>query len=95
MGYAFSTWVPFSSPPHSVLSTLPPLTLSHPLSTQEYAEQLVAFGLVGEAMGLYERLELWDSLIACMQVRRARVCVNVRILSSCACRWSREEGLGA
>ncbi|KAL2644533.1 hypothetical protein R1flu_012120 [Riccia fluitans] len=39
-----------------------------PLSTtllKEYAEMMVSFGLIGEALKLFEDLEMWNSLIDC------------------------------
>lgn len=32
---------------------------------REQAELMVSFGLVGEAMGVFEELELWNNLIDC------------------------------
>jgi hypothetical protein len=32
---------------------------------REYAEMMVSCGLVGEAMHIFEELELWDNLIDC------------------------------
>ena len=35
---------------------------------REHGEQLVGMGLVGEALGIFERLELWDNLLVCYQL---------------------------
>ena len=35
---------------------------------KEYGEQLVACGLVGAAMEIFERLELWDNLLICYRL---------------------------
>lgn len=36
-----------------------------PALRKELGEQLLAAGLVGGALGLFEELELWDALILC------------------------------
>jgi len=56
-----------------------------PLAVQlrkELGELLVALGLVGAALQLFEALELWDNLIVCYQLLDKRVQVRV-----CARRW--------
>lgn len=40
-------------------------TLKGPWCCREYAELMVGFGLVGDAMKLFEELELWNNLIDC------------------------------
>ena len=35
---------------------------------KEFGEQLVACGLVGAAMEVFERLELWDNLLICYRL---------------------------
>lgn len=35
------------------------------LNFREYAELLVSCGLIGEAVKIFEELELWDNLIFC------------------------------
>ena len=35
---------------------------------KEYGEQLVACGLVGAAMEIFERMELWDNLLVCYRL---------------------------
>ena len=35
---------------------------------REYGEQLVASGLVGAAMEVFEKLELWDNLLVCYRL---------------------------
>lgn len=32
---------------------------------REYAEMMVRFGIVGDALRLFEELEMWNSLIDC------------------------------
>ncbi len=39
-----------------------------PALRRELGEQLVAAGLVGAAMGLFEELELWDALLLCYRL---------------------------
>ncbi len=40
---------------------------------KELGEQLVAAGLVGAAMTLFEELELWDALILCYRLLQKNV----------------------
>ena len=35
---------------------------------KEYGEQLVGCGLVGAAMEIFERTELWDNLLICYRL---------------------------
>ena len=35
---------------------------------KEYGEQLVACGLVGAAMEIFEKTELWDNLLICYRL---------------------------
>lgn len=64
---------------------------------KEFGEQLVANGCVGEAMTVFERRELWDSLLICYQLlekvpealslaearlKVAHSCSSLRLLSS-------------
>ena len=39
-----------------------------PSLRKELGEQLMAAGLVGAAMGLFEELELWDALLLCYRL---------------------------
>ena len=60
---------------------------------KELGKALVASGLVGEAMAIFERLEIWDSLLVCYRLLdkkaqaltliRARLEVYLCILHSC------------
>lgn len=43
-----------------------------PSLRRELGEQLLAAGLVGEAMGLFEALQLWDALTLCLQLAGKR-----------------------
>lgn len=49
-------------------------------TSREYGELLVSCGLVGEALKIFEDLELWDNLIYCYQY----VIVFIYILIFCA-----------
>ena len=44
-----------------------------PVLRKELGEQLVAAGLVGAAMTLFEELELWDALILCYRLLQKNV----------------------
>ena len=44
-----------------------------PVLRKELGEQLVAAGLVGAAMTLFEELELWDALILCYRLLEKNV----------------------
>lgn len=44
-----------------------------PALHKELGEQLVAAGLVGAAMTLFEELELWDALILCYRLLQKNV----------------------
>lgn len=50
---------------------------------REYGEQLIACGLVGSAMEIFERLELWDNLLVCYRllekIPQALTLVNKRL----------------
>ena len=39
-----------------------------PALRKELGEQLVAAGMVGAAMDIFERMELWDSLLICYRL---------------------------
>ena len=44
-----------------------------PALRKELGEQLIAAGLVGAAMTLFEELELWDALILCYRLLQKNV----------------------
>ena len=65
---------PLSPPLHSyAFSVWFPLTVQ---LRKELGELLVALGLVGGALQLFESLELWDNLIVCYQLLNKRVQVR-------------------
>jgi hypothetical protein len=39
-----------------------------PALQKEYGEQLVACGMVGAAMDVFQKLELWDNLLICYRL---------------------------
>ncbi len=68
---------------------------------------LVSFGMIGSALATFERLELWDSLIACHMLlkknvlaeelvrRRLEVCSSLQPKGSLASLvWGDDEGAG-
>ena len=59
-----------------------------PVLRKELGEQLVAAGLVGAAMTLFEELELWDALILCYRLLQKNVqaeeLVHRRLEVSCS-----------
>ena len=71
-----------------------------PALRKELGEQLMAAGLVGAAMTLFEELELWDALILCYRLLQKNVqaeeLVNRRLEVSCTlCHNSSESSIAA
>ncbi|KAL1561352.1 tetratricopeptide repeat protein 27 [Salvia divinorum] len=59
---------------------MPPI----PALRKEYGDLLVSCGLIGEALKIYEDLELWDNLIYCYQLMDKKAAA-VELIKKCLC----------